>query len=75
MSGYLYPYPKIFLFAFPPGISAIIDKISPLSYMRVTYQLHTLSPKWHIPFIISALVLRLLLLNLSCNCTILIVRT
>jgi hypothetical protein len=31
-----------FLFAFPPSISAIIDKISPLSYMRVTYQLHAI---------------------------------
>lgn len=32
----------IFLFAFPPSISDIIDKISPLSYMRVTYQLHAI---------------------------------
>ena len=37
----------------------------------VTYQLHTLSPKWHIPFIVPALVLRLLLLDFSCNQSIL----
>jgi len=37
----------------------------------VTYWLHTLSPKWHIPLIVSALVFRLLLLDLSCNQSIL----
>ena len=33
----------------------------------VTYQLHTLCPEWHIPLIVPTLVLRLLLLDLSCN--------
>ena len=46
----------------------------PLFYKNmpsVTYQLHTLCPEWHIPLVVPALVLRLLLLNLSCNQSIL----
>ena len=33
----------------------------------VTYRLHTLCPERHIPLIVAALVLRLLLLDLSCS--------
>ena len=46
---------------------SVKDKIIP----SVTYQLHTLCPEWDIPLVVPALVLRLLLLNLSCNQSIL----